>query len=86
MKNKLFWSLVGIAAAVLTFLLWVALGSAGDLGLADPVAAVCSVAVLVVALVAWEFLMKPGYGRLSRRDATDVPEDEAEGPPSAPRP
>ena len=43
--------------------------------------ALCSFGFLAVAFVAWEYLMKPGYGFLHRRSDPD-PE---EAPPEPPR-
>jgi len=84
MKNKLFWGLVALAVAVIGIIAWAALASVTSPGPLDTVPLLCSLGVLAVAFVAWEFLMKPGYGWLRRRDEVDASEEEgAEGPPSA---
>jgi hypothetical protein len=53
----------------------------------DVVTAVCTGFVLVISLVAWELLMKPGY--YGRRRKRSPPEEETKeqpvGKPSPPR-
>ncbi len=44
--------------------------------------ALCSVGFLAVAFVAWEFLMKPGYGFMHRR--RDLETEEEPPSPGAP--
>ena len=52
-------------------------------GPANVVGALCTFGFLVVAFVAWEFFMKPGYGLLHRRGALE-PVDDEEGSPRPP--
>lgn len=82
MKNKGFWGLVAVVVSILVLLVWAAIGGLKDLGLTDPAAAGCSLAFLLVAFVAWEFLMKPGYGRLHRSEVDVPPGDDKDEPPS----
>lgn len=60
--------------AALYALLWS--GAGGIVG------AMCTIGFLAVAFVAWEFLMKPGYGFMHRR--RDLEADEEEPPSSRP--
>lgn len=83
MKNKLFWALVGIVVGIFVVLILGATAGLQSLGVSDPVAAACSLGFLFVAFVAWEFLMKPGYGFLHRRrELEEATDEEAEEPPS----
>lgn len=50
-------------------------------GAQGAVSAVCAFAFLAVAFVAWEYLMKPGYGLFHRAPAD--PEDAEPEPPKA---
>ena len=83
MRNKLFWALAATVSVVVALLVWGAVAGLRDLGLTDPVAAVCSLAFLFVAFVAWEYLMKPGYGLLHRRPDLEPPEEREGEPPSS---
>jgi len=72
MKNKLFWGLAVSVLVLLALIVWGAFaGVKESFGLTDPVGAVCTLGFLVVAFVAWEFLMKPGYGRIHRETERD---------------
>lgn len=82
MRNRLFWALLIGVSVLLAVLVWAAITSLPGYGLADPVAAVCTVAFLAVAFLAWEVFMKPGYGYLARRREAD--EEEEPGSPRAP--
>ncbi len=65
-------SIVLVLAGLYVLLLPGAAGVAGG---------ICAIGFLALALVAWEYLMKPGYGVLHRRP----PEPEDEEPPASPR-
>ena len=84
MRNKLFWALVGVVVLIFVALIFGAFAGLQDLGLSDPVAAACSLGFLFVAFVAWEFLMKPGYGFLHRRRDLEPREDEESAEPPSP--
>ena len=88
MRNKLFWALAATVSVVVALLVWGAVAGLRDLGLTDPVAAVCSLAFLFVAFVAWEYLMKPGYGWMHRRQDVepDASEEGADETPPSPGP
>jgi len=64
-----------VVLAVLYVLLWP--GAGGVVG------AFCTIGFLAVAFVAWEFLMKPGYGFMHRRRELE-PEEEEPPSPRAP--
>lgn len=51
-------------------------------GVAGAAGAICSIAFLAVAFVAWEYLMKPGYGILHRPGEIEPEEGADEEPPS----
>ncbi len=79
MRNALFWALVAVVAVILALLgygiyLSVTAPSSGF----DVATAICSGAILVGALVAWELLMKPGYYR-RRRHVDGFESDEESG-------
>lgn len=80
MKNRLFWALLIGVSVLFAIIVWAAITSLPGYGIADPLAAVCTAAFLVVAFVAWEVFMKPGYGYLARRRGER--DEEAEEPPS----
>lgn len=84
MRNKLFWALAIVAVVVVGALVWAAASTLEAYGISDPLAAVCMIAFLIVAFVAWEVLMKPGYGILSRSQRReDEGTEETEEPPSS---
>lgn len=79
MKSEtLFWVIVGVLALIVGLLVAGAIISltAADSG-TDLLSATCAAAFLVVAFVAWEVLMKPGYRR--RRREEREPEEERSG-------
>lgn len=51
-------------------------------GVAGAASAACSIAFLAFAFIAWEYLMKPGYGRLHRRHEVEPGEGRPGEPPS----
>ena len=84
MKNKLFWALLGVVVVIFIILVLGAFSGLQTLGLSDPVAAACSLGFLLVAFVAWEYLMKPGYGFLHRRREIEEVRDEESGEQPSP--
>jgi hypothetical protein len=71
MKNALFYGLlvlVIVILGVLAYGIYLNFAAPG----ADPTQAVCGAAFVILALVVWEFLMKPGYHR--RRAPPKAPE------------
>lgn len=77
-RNLVTVAVIGSIVLVIAILYAVLL--AGDTGV---VGALCSVGFLAVAFVAWEYLMKPGYGVLHRPRDFD---EEEEPRPESPRP
>jgi hypothetical protein len=85
MKNALFWALGAVVAVILGLFgygvyLSVTHASSGF----DPVAATCTGFILVVSLVAWELLMKPGYYRRRADESKAEVEPDDEGGPTPP--
>jgi len=82
MKNALFWALGVVVAVILgLFAYGVYLSVTHTSSGFDPVTATCTGFVLVVSLVAWELLMKPGYHRGRAKESKAGPEpDEDAGP------
>ena len=76
MRNALFYGLLGLVIAILALIgygIYLDFAQEG----ADITRMVCGAGFVLVALIAWEVLMKPGYHR--RRRAPGVPE-EPQGP------
>jgi len=84
MKNVLFWALGVVVAVILgLFAYGVYLSVTHASSGVDPVTATCTGFVLIISLVAWELLMKPGYhrGRAKESKAGSEPDDERPAPP-----
>ncbi len=79
MRNALFFGLLGLVLAILALVgygIYLNFAAEG----VDVTRTVCGAGFVVVALIAWEFLMKPGYRR--RQRSPRVPEE----PPGPVRP
>ena len=85
MKNALFWALGVVVAVILgLFAYGVYLSVTHTSSGFDPVTATCTGFVLVISMVAWELLMKPGYYRRrreARREETPPRDDAPNSPP-----
>jgi len=82
MKNALFYGLLLLVVAILAVIAYGVYLSFAEGG-ADVAQGVCGAAIVIVALLVWEFLMKPGrYGRLRRREEEPEGPKEGGGPPS----
>jgi len=69
---------IGVIVGTLALLYVLALpGAAGAIG------GICTIAFLAVAFVAWEYLMKPGYGFLHRERSQEPDESPPEKPLTA---
>jgi len=80
MKNALFWALGVVVAVILgLFAYGVYLSVTHTSSGFDPVTATCTGFVLVISMVAWELLMKPGYhrGRAKESKAGSEPDEDA---------
>lgn len=84
MKNALFYGLLVLMVIILSLIGYgVYLSVTRSTGV-DVASALCTAAVLIGALLAWEFLMKPGYWR--RRGPAEEPEEaEPAEPPEGKR-
>ena len=64
MKNAIFWALAVIVVAILSLMGYgIYLSVTNASSPFDVASAVCTGFILVLSLVAWELLMKPGYYR-----------------------
>ncbi len=80
MRNALFYALLVSVAVIVALIVYGAYLSVAGPG-ADPTQAVCGFAFIMVALVAWEFLMKPGYHRRREPEPPEGPEEPPARPP-----
>ncbi len=82
MRNALFYGLLVFVGAIVALIVYGAYLSVAGPG-ADPTQAVCGFAFIMVALVAWELLMKPRERR--RPEPAEAPEEPGKGaPPGGP--
>ena len=82
MRNALFYGLLVLVVAILALIAYGVYLNFAQSG-ANLTQAVCGGAIVIVALLFWELMMKPGRYRRPREPAKK-PEgpDEGEGPPS----
>jgi len=80
MKNRPFYILVAVVSSVIALLIfWIYLAAVGGALPENAIGGLCMIFFLVVAVIAYEFLTKPGLYSRRRKEDGGVAEEEEQG-------
>ena len=81
MKNRPFYILVAVVSSVIALLIfWLYLSAVGGALPENAIGGLCTILFLIVAVIAYELVTKPGlYSRRAERNHDEEEEDRIEG-------